>query len=124
MYCKFSITSWFARLLIICTLLTSCDNKRATYHDLKALNNELRLHSANYTIADWETAINEYEKIHSRMEKYDYTPEEIREIGRIEGEMAGYMTQEVINALKKETVNILYEASGFVEGFKKAFDNK
>lgn len=110
-------------LLLFIMLLTSCESKRSTYHDLLQLQIELQTNSSHYTDDDWTEFFEKFESLHHRMEKYEYTPAERKEIGRIEGEMAAYFTKEVIKELKKETVNFFIEAAGFVEGFKQSFDN-
>lgn len=109
-------------LLFLFIILTSCDNKRSTYHDLLQLQTELQTNSSHYTEDEWIDFFNKLESLHQRMEKYDYTPAERKEIGRIEGEMAAHFTKKVINEFKKEAENFFFEASGFIEGFKQSFD--
>lgn len=101
----------------------SCDSKKEVYHDLIAMSNEVKSNSANFSSQEWDDYFTRLEDLHKRMDKYDYTPSERIEIGRLEGEIAAYVTKEAIESISNETLDILNEATGFIEGFKQTFEN-
>lgn len=77
-----------------CTM-TSCQTKRHAINQLENFSEELRDHSAQYTIKQWQDAGERFVKIRKNISKheFDYTPEEKARIGKLEGKCAGYMAR-------------------------------
>lgn len=77
-----------------CTM-TSCQTKQHAINQLENFSEELRDHSSQYSIKQWQDAGEQFIKIRKNISKYelDYTPEEKARIGKLEGKCAGYMAR-------------------------------
>ena len=112
---KLLILIFFAALLL--PILTSCDSKKEAISDLEELSVDMRYHSTEYDADKWEKVAERYQNINERLKDAELTPEELRHIGKIRGEIAGYATNKVAQDLHQTISDALNEASGFVDGF-------
>ena len=112
---KFLILTFSAALVL--SVLSSCDSKKKAICDLEELSTDMRYHSTEYDADKWEEVAEKYQDINERLNDADLTPEELRHIGKIRGEIAGYATNKVAQDLHQTISDALNEASGFVDGF-------
>lgn len=97
-------------------LLTGCSAKQHAINQLENLSIDLRDKSAYYSIDQWEKAIDRFSKIRKKMAKYDYTPEERKRIGVLEGQCARYMAQGAKDGLLNGVQRVSGELQGIIEG--------
>ena len=97
-------------------ITTGCSPKQHAINQLENLSIDLRDKSPYYTIDQWEKAIDRFSKIRQKMAKYDYTPEQRRRIGRLEGQCARYMAQGAKDGLLNGVQRISGELQGIIEG--------
>ena len=57
-----------------------------------------------------------------RMGDLNYTPEEWQMIGHVEGQIAGYMTNQTINNILDRILNFTLFTEGFYNGFEKGLN--
>ena len=108
----------FVCLLIFC----SCENKQAPIKKLENLNRELIQNSDSYTSQDWEKAVFEYEQIELELSKYNYTDEELRQIGKMKGRLFAKLSKEYLNKTMDEVDSYLKMFEGALEGFMEELD--
>ena len=117
------------KIFILCScaalmLLASCSTPSRAVNQLDGLTKEFRTNSADYTIRDWKKAVDKYEKVNLKIEKYAlegrYTPEEMTEIGRMQGECTAEMAKGAGTSLYNKAITIGNNVKGIVEGFKQA----
>lgn len=111
-------------LLCICIIcFTSCHSKSTPIEDLANLAEDVKANYENYTEQDWESFVEELEFIEQELAEYQdqYTDEEIKEIGRMEGICLGYATKYCVKSIKKDLNSVVKGAEGFLEGFSDAF---
>ena len=53
--------------------------------------------SESFTEQDWENALMEYEQIEQELSMYDYTDEELRQIGKMKGRLLAKISKEYLN---------------------------
>lgn len=118
---KMNIKSVFF-CLCLCCLLCSCATKQGAVRQLESFSKELRDHSVDYSINDWEKAADKFGKIRQRISKHEYTPSERREIGKLEGQCVRYVVKGAKEGLTNglfgigsELRGILDELSGFAD---------
>lgn len=102
--------------LIGLAITTGCSPKQHAINQLENLSIDLRDKSPYYTIDQWEKAIDRFSKIRQKMAKYDYTPEQRRKIGQLEGQCARYMAQGAKDGLLNGVQRISGELQGIIEG--------
>ncbi|MBR3473417.1 MAG: hypothetical protein IKH22_12675 [Prevotella sp.] len=98
--------------------LCSCSTKMSAINQLEDLSTELRDHSRYYTARDWEWAGDRFMKIRKKISEheFDYTPEQKRRIGQLEGECAGYMAKGVKEGIFDKIKGIGNEINGIIQG--------
>jgi hypothetical protein len=116
--------SYLKHLLVIvpllCVLLLSCHGERQSpLNELEELTEDIRLHYKEYTTSDWKEAYARYEQIAADMENYQYTTDEIKKIGELEGECVGYFMKSAFYSLD----GIESEINGFLDGLNKTIEN-
>ena len=72
---------------------------------------------------DWDYITMRYDAIEEKLSTYQFTDEELKEIGRMKGKCLGYMTQQSINNLEEEIRIFSKELEGGIEGFLEIFNN-
>ena len=105
-----------SRLLVGLTvlLMASCATKERALDRLENFSVELRYHSQEYDLNDWEKAAKKFIKIRKNISKHEmeYTSEQKRRIGELEGECAGYM----VKGAKDKVTGIGSEIGGILQG--------
>jgi len=104
----------------MCVLLSSCSTKRHAISQLEKFSYELRDNSAYYNYQDWQLAADQFLRIRQNISRYDYTVEERRYIGELEGNCAGYMA----DGLKTKVNSIGAELKGILEGIVRSVTGK
>lgn len=95
-------------------MLASCATKERAMTRLENFSVELRYHSTEYGLDDWEKAAKKFVKIRKDISKHEleYTAEQKKHIGELEGECVGYMA----NGAKDKVVGIGSEIGGILRG--------
>ena len=108
--------------LILCSvvgvMLASCATKQSAISQLEDFTYELRDHSRNYDVEDWQKAGKKFVRIRKSIYKheFDYTAEEKAKIGRLEGDCARYMAKGAKEGFFDKLRNLGNELEGFLEG--------
>ena len=66
---------------------------------------------------DWEKIASEYEKIEEEMSKYEFTDDELKEIGKLKGRIYAKMTKNALKDFSKQIEDWGKQIEGGVEGF-------
>lgn len=111
--------------LILCITLLSCHSKQTPITRLSDIVEDLQQNASEYSEEDWQYFAEEFESIEAEIEqyRYDYTAEELNEIGRLKGICIAQLTKYSLNALKNEFDNSVNELNGLVEGLKQGFED-
>lgn len=92
--------------------------KQTPLQELENLTEDIRFHHAEYSTADWKEVYARYEQISAEMENYQYSPEEAKKIGKLEGECVGYFMKSCVKSLD----GLGSEIEGFFNGFNEAIE--
>ena len=103
--------------------ITSCDSSQSAIKDLEVLLNEIEENHQSYTEEDWEAMSLSYSAIEEELAKYEYTDEELKEIGRLKGKCMGYLTKQSLKNLEKQIKDLTKELEGGIEGFLEVLSN-
>lgn len=106
--------------------LVSCNSKQTPINELSDLSEEIKDNGAEYSQDDWEKAAQEFEMIAQELKRYksEYTDEELREIGRLEGICLTYFTKQSLHTLNNDIKNAIKETEGIWDGFAKEFSKE
>lgn len=97
-----NIFKLFLFLLISPLVFTSCETSQTPVDELSSLLEKIDNNSENYSEEDWNNITNEFTEIEEELSKYEYTDEELKEIGRIKGQILAKMAKSAVKDLKKQ----------------------
>ena len=99
-------------------MMVACSTKQSAINQLEDFSYELRDHSRNYDIDDWERAGKKFVNIREKISKheFDYTAEEKAKIGRLEGDCVKYMAKGAKDGVFDKLKNIGSEIKGVIQG--------
>ena len=108
----------FSIYLLVCVFIfASCENKQNPIKKLEKLDRTLVQQSESFTEQDWENALMEYEQIDQELSMYNYTDEELRQIGKMKGRLLAKISKEYLNKTMDEVDSYLKMFEGALEGF-------
>jgi hypothetical protein len=108
----------FCIYLLVCVFIfASCENKQTPIKKLEKLDRTLVQQSESFTEQDWENALMEYEQIEQELSMYNYTDEELRQIGKMKGRLLAKISKEYLNKTMDEVDSYLKMFEGALEGF-------
>ena len=114
----------FAILLavVVTALMSSCATKEHAINRLEKFSYELRDHSAYYTVDEWKDAAEKFVDIRKDISKHEmeYTPEQKKKIGVLEGKCAGYMAKGAKEGIFDKIKGIGNEINGILQGILNA----
>lgn len=96
---------------------SSCETSKAPIEHLESLVEEVEDRYDEFTNKDWEKIASEYEKIEEEMSKYEFTDDELKEIGKLKGRIYAKMTKNALKDFSKQMEEISKQIEGGVEGF-------
>ena len=98
-------------LFIIPLVFASCETSQTPVNELSSLLEKIDNNSENYSEEE-------------ELSKYEYTDEELKEIGRIKGQILAKMTKSAVKDLKKQMEDLSKQLEGGLEGFFEEFNNE
>lgn len=103
-------------------LLCSCATKEHAINRLEKFSYELRDHSAYYTMDEWKHAAEKFVDIRKDIKKheFEYTAEQKKKIGVLEGKCAGYMAKGAKEGFFDKLKGIGNEINGILQGILNA----
>ena len=108
----------FCIYLLVCVFIfASCENKQTPIKKLEKLDRTLVQKSDSFTEQDWENTLMEYEQIEQELSMYNYTDEELRQIGKMKGRLLAKISKEYLNKTMDEVDSYLKIFEGALEGF-------
>lgn len=109
-------------LMIVAMTLTSCNTKMHAVNQLERFSYELRDHSANYSVREWEEAAQRFVELRKEISRHelDYTPEQKARIGELEGKCAGYMAKGMKQGFFDKLRGVAGEIKGILKGILNA----
>lgn len=97
-------------------MLSSCTTKQGAINNLRSFSYELRDRSAYYDVNDWDKALNKFMKLREEINKHEYSSDEYRTIGQLEGECASYMVKGAKDGIINRVSTYTNELQGILEG--------
>ena len=110
----------FAVCAIIMSVIVfaSCDTpEEEVFNNLKDLSERIETNASNFDADDWADAMEELDDIHYDLQYCDFTDEQWREIGYMEGRLTVIIAKEATKALLMEYTNLVKKISKYSRGF-------
>ena len=112
----------FLLSLFAVALFTSCDKRQSAIDDLESFSEELKENASEYTNEDWEEAGNQYQMLVEQVDQYEYTDEELKEIGKLKAKCFRSFAKSSAKALKSTMHNFKMQLDGASEEMEDALD--
>lgn len=108
-------------------VLTACDKKQHAIENLTEFVDKVEKNAPEYTDEDWKEINKEYDELMAEIDKYDYSFEESKQIGELQGRLAAIKVKDTgrdaIEGAQKAYVKWLGILKGFWEEIKDIFGN-
>lgn len=98
-------------------LLSACSNKEESIRELEILSADMSLHSSSYSEDEWTEALEKFQELSDDLQGEDLTPEQLQRLGKVKGEITGYIVNQATREFGAALRDVLNEAAGFVDGF-------
>lgn len=108
-------------VLFVVFSFTACVNSQTPIKELEKIAKEVEENYNSYTQEDIDEVLVRLDAVEKEFDKYEYTDEELREIGRLNGRMSAYLTKAALNNLGSSMGDLFQELGGGIEGFMEAF---
>ncbi len=104
---------------VMLLLMASCTTpEEKSLRTLQELYQDMEQNHENYTLEDWDKAQAEYELLCTQIKGYQYTDEQLVEIGRLQGKCAAYLTKGYFKRFEKNLIQTLGVFKGYMEGME------
>ena len=108
---------YFFIMLVMSIAFTSCDKKQSAINDLENFSEELKENSSDYSSQDWEEANEQYQLLVEQIDPYEYTDEELKEIGKLKARCLKQMTKGAMKQFQDGIHSITKQMEGAIEEF-------
>ena len=114
---------YFFIMLVMSIAFTSCDKKQSAINDLENFSEELKENSSDYSSQDWEEANEQYQLLVEQIDQYEYTDEELKEIGKLKARCLKQMTKGAMKQFQDGIHSITKQMEGAIEEFGINFED-
>lgn len=108
---------FIAFMALSAMIFTSCNKQQEALDELRGFTEYLKENSDDFSKQDWKEAKLQYEDIVTQLEEYDYSDEELKEIGRLKAACYKVMSKGAASQLEKTINSITNQVEGFIEEF-------
>lgn len=109
------IISFFTIAVICFVLMCACSSKQDPIDDLETLSVELENNCENYSQKDWSEVAEKLSSIEEDMNNYDYTDDELRQIGKLKAKCYGTILRFSAKIMKSQIHNAKMQFEGASE---------
>lgn len=96
--------------------LTACSGPQTPVKELRKLADEVEMNYDSYTDEEIENVLEKLDSIDTEMQQYEYTGEELRVIGRLNGRVSMYLAKAYLKRAGSELGEITQGLMGGMEG--------
>jgi hypothetical protein len=116
-------------LIFALFLFSSCQTKEErVINKFKDLAERVDKNSDTFSDQDWEEVLDEYEALNDEAMDCEFTNEQLREFGRVDGLLTGVITREGSKKLGRDLGRYINEGKqvmkGFLEGFSEGISSE
>lgn len=104
-------------IAILSLVLTACNKQEQAIDDLRSFSEQLKEESADYTQEDWQQAGEDYQQIIEEIEQYEFTDEQLKEIGRLQAVCIKQMSKGAMKIMRHNMNSISKQLEGALEEF-------
>lgn len=114
--------SYFLASVLVAMIFSSCSSKQDPINELEELAFELKENSEDYSQSDWEKIAVKYSEIEDQLQQYEYTDEELKQIGKLKAQCVRAIVHSSANNLKDLMHSFQMQLEGASEEMEGAMD--
>ena len=112
-----------ALFILLSLLLTSCQSQEeSVITRIEKLSVRIDKEGKNFTTEDWEDALDDLAEIHEDIQDCDFTTEQLKELGKVEGRLSAIIAKEASKAVGHSLSDIIKNFGSFASGFKEGLE--
>ena len=105
-------------------LLVSCNKAESAITDLNDVITAIDELPDEYTEQDLQNIIADYDAVKEELKKYEYTDEQMQEIGELQGKYAAKITKASMKIVGKSLEKFSKQIEGAMKGFQEEMDKE
>ena len=113
-------------LLVVSTLLCvlcSCQSKEEqVISGLEKLATQIDQRADSFTDKDWESIMAKYEELHEQSMECDFTKDQLKELGRVEGKLTTIFAKEGSKKIGRDIKKFIDGGKAVIDGFLQGVD--
>lgn len=126
---KIKSISIFGIFLFALFLFSSCQTKEErVINKFESLAKHIDKNSESFSDEDWEEILVEYKALHEEALECEFTSEQLRDFGRVDGLLTAVITREGSKKLGRDFGRYMNEGKqvikGFIEGFTQGISSE
>ena len=102
-------------------MLCSCKEEQVI-SGLEELSVQIDQRADTFTDKDWESIMVKYEELHEQAMECDFTKDQLKEFGRVEGKLTAIFAKEGSKKVGREIKNIIDGGKAVIDGFLQGVD--
>lgn len=103
-------------LMLLSLVLVACNPSQMAVDDLEKFTERIETKSDKWSEADWDDAAMHYSELCQTVERYDYTEEELHQIGQLKGRCLAQFAKHSFNGATEGMHDAFIELGGAIEG--------
>lgn len=112
-------------MILAAAMLVACQSKeQRAVSRLESLAERVEQNGEKYDEGQWDEVFEQYEEIHEEMRGCDFTNEQLREIGRIDGRQTALLTKQYLRVCGEAMGEVVSGMGSFAEGFAEGLDEE
>lgn len=123
MYSRITHHSRHLLVALAAVALTACNSAQASLNDLRRLNADLRDNRARFTSNDWKACQQRLDNIRQRIDRYNYSDEQLKEIGSLTTSCYVLMGKNTVGTVLDDVHRTVKQAQGAADEIKAIIDD-
>lgn len=97
--------------------MSSCQSKEErVISKMESLAERIEKNAETYDTEDWEAVLQEYQQLQTEAADCDFSSEQLRELGHVEGKLAATMTRESAKSFGRSIGDALQNSGQVIQG--------
>jgi len=97
--------------------MSSCQSKEErVISKMESLAERIEKNAETYDTEDWEAVLQEYQQLQTEAADCDFSSEQLRELGHVEGKLAATMTRESAKSFGRSVGDLLQNGTQVLQG--------
>jgi len=108
--------------ILLCVLCSCQSKEEQVISGLEKLAAQIEQRADSFTDKDWEGIMAKYEELHEQALECDFTQEQLKELGRVEGKLTTIFAKEGSKKIGRDIKNIINGGKAVIDGFLQGVD--